>query len=355
VTGPDLDSEKKLAADAAAELIEDGMKVGLGTGSTVAHLLPAIAARRLDDLRCVATSVATEEHAKALGIPVEPFERLERLDIAVDGADQIAPDRWLVKGGGGAHTREKIVASSAELFVVIADSSKTVERIEAPIPLELASFGLASTLARVSAELGEVELRPDTPPSPDGGLIADYGGEVGDPAELAGRLASIPGVVDHGLFTATMVSEVLIGRGDGVKALGAGPVEGSDLDKLKRLYERWGRGDFSRSNEFMQDDIEMRSYGFGETMEATGTDEIAARLRKWLGAWERPLIIETDDFEAAGDRILVLVNWKGRGKESGVEMDASGAHIWTFQGGLAVGFDIYRDRDQARAAFEEPT
>jgi ribose 5-phosphate isomerase A len=212
----DLDAEKKLAADAAAELVEGGMAVGLGTGSTVAHLLSAIAARQLKDLRCVATSVATEEQAKALGIPVEPFERLDRLDIAIDGADQVTPDRWLVKGGGGAHTREKIVAASAVRFVVIADSSKTVERIAPPIPLELASFGLTSTLARISSEMGEVALRPDTPPSPDGGAIADYRGEVGDPADLASRLAAIPGVVDHGLFPGSMVAEVLVGRPDRV-------------------------------------------------------------------------------------------------------------------------------------------
>ena len=211
------DAEKKLAAEAAAELVGDGVTVGLGTGSTVAHLLPAIAERGLADLRCVATSVATEEQARKLGIPVEPFERLERLDIAIDGADQIAPDRWLVKGGGGAHTREKIVAAAAERFVVIADSSKTVERITAPIPLELHAFGLAATLARIGAELGEVAPRSDTPRSPDGGVIADFGGEVGDPGELAARLAAVPGVVDHGLFPATMVAEVLIGRGDSVE------------------------------------------------------------------------------------------------------------------------------------------
>jgi ribose 5-phosphate isomerase A len=216
VSAVDLDLEKKLAAEAAAELVSDGMRVGLGTGSTVAHLLPAIGERGLKDLRCVATSVATEEHAREHGIPVEPFEELERLDIAIDGADQIAPDRWLVKGGGGAHTREKIVAAAAERFVVIADSSKTVERISSPIPLELHAFGLASTLDRISAELGEVGLRPDAAPSPDGGAIADYGGEVGDPAELAAALAAIPGVVDHGLFPAEMVTEVLIGRGDSV-------------------------------------------------------------------------------------------------------------------------------------------
>ena len=214
---PNLDAEKKLAAEAAAELVSDGMRVGLGTGSTVAHLLPAIAARALKDLRCVATSVATEQRARELGIPVEDFDRLDRLDIAIDGADQIAPDHWLVKGGGGAHTREKIVVATAERFIVIADSSKTVERIVAPVPLELCAFGLASTLARISAELGEVELRADTPRSPDNGVIADYTGPVDDPAKLAVRLVAIPGVVDHGLFPAEMVAEVLVGRGDTVE------------------------------------------------------------------------------------------------------------------------------------------
>jgi ribose 5-phosphate isomerase A len=184
-----LDAEKKLAAEAAAELIEDGMRVGLGTGSTVAHLLPAIAARQPKDLRCVATSDATEEQAKALGIPVEPFDTLDRLDIAIDGADQVAPDHWLVKGGGGAHTREKIVAATADRFIVIADSSKTVDRIRAPIPLELYRFGLASTLARISAELGDVAVRQDCPPSPDGGVIADYSGSVHAPRGWPSRRA----------------------------------------------------------------------------------------------------------------------------------------------------------------------
>jgi ribose 5-phosphate isomerase A len=217
VAGPNLDNEKKVAAEAAAELVRDGMRVGLGTGSTVAHLLPALAARGLKDLRCVATSVATEEQARELGIAVEDFDKLDRLDIAIDGADQIAPDRWLVKGGGGAHTREKIVAATAEEFVVIADSSKTVDRITAPIPLELSAFGLASTLARISAELGEVELRPDMARSPDGGVIADFRGKVHEPGELAARLSVMPGVVDHGLFPSGMVSAVLIGRGDSVE------------------------------------------------------------------------------------------------------------------------------------------
>ena len=217
VSAPNLDAEKKVAAEAAAELVSDGMKVGLGTGSTVAHLLPALTARGLRDLRCVATSVATEDQARELGIAVENFDKLERLDIAIDGADQIAPDRWLVKGGGGAHTREKIVAATAEEFVVIADSSKTVNRISAPIPLELSRFGIASTLARISAELGEVELRADTPRSPDDGVIADFHGKVGEPGELAARLSLMPGVIDHGLFPSGMVGPVLIGRGDSVE------------------------------------------------------------------------------------------------------------------------------------------
>jgi len=217
VADPNLDAEKKLAAEAAAGLVSDGMRVGLGTGSTVAHLLPALAARGLSDLRCVATSVATEEQARDLGIPVENFDELDRLDIAIDGADQIAPDRWLVKGGGGAHTREKIVAATAERFVVIADSSKPVDRIGAPIPLELSTYGLASTLARISAELGAVELRADTPQTPDDGVIADFLGEVNEPGELAARLSVMPGVIDHGLFPSGMVSAVLTGRGNSVE------------------------------------------------------------------------------------------------------------------------------------------
>jgi ribose 5-phosphate isomerase A len=207
------DEEKRLAAKAAAELVEDGMTVGLGTGSTVAHLLPAIAARKLSGIRCVATSVATEEQARELGIPVEEFSELERLDIAIDGTDQVTPDGWLIKGGGGAHLREKIVAAAAERFVVIADSSKPVDSLSAPVPLELFAFGLRSTLSRLGSQ---VALR-ETPPSPDDGVIADYRGEIGDPAALAARLEADPGVAAHGLFPPDMVSEVLVGAGGTVE------------------------------------------------------------------------------------------------------------------------------------------
>ncbi len=211
----DLDDEKRIAAGAAAELVADGMTVGLGTGSTVAHLLPAIAARGLSGIRCVSTSVATEEQARELGIPVEEFSSLERLDLAIDGADQIDPQGWLIKGGGAAHQREKIVAAAAARFVVIADSSKPVEALAPPVPLELLAFGLASTLARLGAD---VTLR-DVPHSPDGGAIADYRGEIGDPAALAARLEADPGVTSHGLFPPGMVSEVLIGADNAVNRL----------------------------------------------------------------------------------------------------------------------------------------
>jgi len=202
---PDLELEKRLAAEAAAELVPDGAKVGLGTGSTVAYLLPLLAARRLT-LRCTATSPATERAARALGLRLEPLDALGTLDIAIDGADQIAPDGWLVKGGGAAHTREKIVAAAARRFVVIASSDKPVDRLRPPIPLEILRFGAAATLAA----LGPARLRA-VRPSPEGNLIADYLGPVDDPDALASWLSSTPGVVEHGLFPPGLVHEIIVG------------------------------------------------------------------------------------------------------------------------------------------------
>jgi ribose 5-phosphate isomerase A len=208
------EEEKRLAAEAAAELVEDGMALGLGTGTTVELFLPALARRRLR-LRCVATSPRTEAAALALGLSLEPFEELDRLDLAVDGADQVAPDRWVVKGGGGAHTREKVVAAAAERFVVVVSSDKLVDALRPPIPVEIMLFGARATLAAIAP----AELRRGAPPTPDGGLVADHLGDVGDPAALAARLAAAPGVVEHGLFAPELVSEVLVGRGGGVERL----------------------------------------------------------------------------------------------------------------------------------------
>jgi ribose 5-phosphate isomerase A len=206
-------AQKRAAAVAAAELIEAGMRVGLGTGSTVAHLLPAIAARDLGGLRCVATSPATEHAARALGLTVETLDEVGELEIAIDGADQVDPAGWLVKGGGGAQVREKIVAAAARRYVVIVSADKPVAKLSPPVPLELLEFGLRSTLA----SLAPASLRDRAPASPDGGLIADYLGAIEDPAALAAWLSAVPGVIGHGLFEPAMVSDVLIGGDDGVR------------------------------------------------------------------------------------------------------------------------------------------
>jgi ribose 5-phosphate isomerase A len=202
--------EKRTVGEAAAMLATDGMTVGLGTGSTVAYFLPALASRALD-IRCVATSRSTEEAARRLGLRIQAFEQLDRLDLAVDGADQVAPSGWLVKGGGGAHTREKIVAAAADRFVVIVSSDKLVDALAPPVPLEVLAFGADATLH----SLGPARLR-NAPPSPDDGLIADYLGPVDDPALLADRLSATGGVVEHGLFPPDLVDEILVGHGDTV-------------------------------------------------------------------------------------------------------------------------------------------
>jgi ribose 5-phosphate isomerase A len=207
----DIENQKRVAAHAAAALVRDGARVGLGTGSTVAYLLPALAARGLS-LRCVATSPATKDAARELGLVVEELDELGHLDIAIDGVDQVDPQGWLVKGGGGAHTREKIVAAAAERFVVIASAEKAVASLRPPVPLEILRFGAHTTLAL----LGKAVLR-DAPPSPEGNLIADYLGPVDNPRALAARLSDTPGVVDHGLFAPDLVSDILIAGAGGVE------------------------------------------------------------------------------------------------------------------------------------------
>jgi ribose 5-phosphate isomerase A len=220
---------KRAAAEAAAAMVQDGMRLGLGTGSTVAHLLPALAERGLRGLRCAATSPATERAARALGLLVEDLDALGELDLAIDGADQVDPAGWLVKGGGAAQTREKIVAAAARRFVVIVSAEKAVAALHPPVPLELLRFGVERTLA----EVGDARLRrspqrtgggatdaADTTgmlESPDGNPIGDYFGPIGDPAALAARLSATPGVVEHGLFAPSMVSEILIAGASGVE------------------------------------------------------------------------------------------------------------------------------------------
>jgi ribose 5-phosphate isomerase A len=203
---------KRAAAAAAAEIVQEGMRVGLGTGSTVAYLLKALGERELSGVRCVATSPATERAARALGLTVLDLDEVGELDVAIDGADQIDPSGWLVKGAGAAQTREKIVASAARRFVVIASAEKAVRQLAAPVPLELMRFGVHSTLKA----LAQARLR-EGHESPDGGLIADYVGPVLEPRELAARLSATPGVVEHGLFAPEMVSLILIAGEGGVE------------------------------------------------------------------------------------------------------------------------------------------
>jgi ribose 5-phosphate isomerase A len=212
-----LERYKAAAARSAADLVADGERVGLGTGSTVAHLLPALAARELERTRYAATSPATEQAARDLGLTVLALDELGTLDIAIDGADQIAPSGWLIKGGGAAQTREKIVATAARRFVVIASAEKAVAQLTAPVPVEILMFGAQCTLRAIApAKLREV------PPSPDGNLIADYLGPIEDPEEVARWLSATAGVVEHGLFPSSMVSDILIAGANGVQHLRGG-------------------------------------------------------------------------------------------------------------------------------------
>jgi ribose 5-phosphate isomerase A len=139
------DPAKELVAEAGAKPASDGMRVGLGTGTTVAHLLPLLPTSACA-VTYVATSPETERAARRLGLNLESFDTIDRLDLALDGADQVAPSGWLVKGGGGAHTREKIVAGASERFVVLVSSDKLVGDLTPPIPLEPLNFGIRATL-----------------------------------------------------------------------------------------------------------------------------------------------------------------------------------------------------------------
>jgi ribose 5-phosphate isomerase A len=206
------ENQKRAAALEAAALVRDGMRVGLGTGTTVAYLLPALAERSLRGLRCVPSSPETERVAAELRLPLTTLDQLRgALDIAIDGADEIDPQGWLIKGRGGAHAREKILAAAAGRFVVIASAEKAVAALRPPVPIEVLSFGAAYTFTALAP------LRPrGGAPTPDGNLLADYLGAVEEPRRLAARLSGTPGLVEHGLFEPELVSDILIAGLDGV-------------------------------------------------------------------------------------------------------------------------------------------
>jgi Ribose 5-phosphate isomerase len=165
--------------------------------------------RRFSLTSCsVTASPQTERAARAAGLQVASFANVGALDLALDGADQVDETRWLIKGGG-AHTREKLLAAAAQRFAVLVSSDKLVTRARPPVPLELVPHRATATLER----LEDARLREDTPPSPDGGLIADYVGGFRDPRMLSHRLDADPGVVAHGLFAPETVHCVLVANG----------------------------------------------------------------------------------------------------------------------------------------------
>jgi ribose 5-phosphate isomerase A len=218
---PDL--LKRAAAERAAALVGEGMRVGLGTGSTAAHLVAVLGERVRGGLAMVAvpTSEATRRQAEGEGIPLTTLDDTPELDITIDGADEIDGALRLIKGGGGALLREKIVAAASRRMIVIADGSKRVERLgRFPLPVEVVSFGLGSTRRAVEAAFarsgcpGDTRLRTAKDGKPfltDGGhFILDAPlGAIPDPEALASALAAIPGVVEHGLFLGLATGAIL--------------------------------------------------------------------------------------------------------------------------------------------------
>jgi ribose 5-phosphate isomerase A len=235
------DDLKRQAAEQALNYVEDGMKLGLGTGSTAAKFVELLGAKVKAGLKvvCVPTSEATRAHAAALGIPLATLDQHPALDLTVDGADEIDEELRLIKGGGGALLREKIVAVSSERVVIIADSSKRVDVLgRFPLPLEVVPFGLASTerlitvLAADSGCEGEIKLRIGSNGAPyvtdNGNHILDCSfGVIDDPEALDDALKLVPGIVESGLFLG--IADVGIVAGPkGVEVLSA--IE-SDFDE----------------------------------------------------------------------------------------------------------------------------
>jgi ribose 5-phosphate isomerase A len=210
---------KELAGRRAAAYVADGMRVGLGTGSTVHFTIVALGERR-PDIVCCATSERTRALAADLGLRVVPPDELLTLDVAIDGADEVDARFNLIKGGGGAHLREKIVAAMARRFIVVVDEAKLVETLGAfPLPLEVLPFAPAVAAAQVRA-LGATAVTTRVTRSDNGNLLMDAAFErIADPATLAAQLAAIPGIVEHGLFLAPMVERVVVAGADGVREL----------------------------------------------------------------------------------------------------------------------------------------
>ena len=221
------DDQKRMAGEAAAALIEAGMTVGLGTGSTAAWFVKALGARGLSGLKCVATSTATADLAKTVGLKVIDLDKAGSIDITVDGADEIGPDLALIKGGGAALLREKLVWEASLRCVAIADAAKAVATLgKFPLPIEVVPFGHTTTAGRIADALAWCDIgaeprlrtRDGQPVKTDNGnLIYDAAcKKIEDPGLLAEALKSLTGVVDHGLFLG-LADEALIGTDAGIE------------------------------------------------------------------------------------------------------------------------------------------
>jgi ribose 5-phosphate isomerase A len=213
------ETAKQAVGRRAALLVSNGMLVGLGTGSTVAHTITALG-ERAPDITCVATSHATERLSTQVGLRLVDPDAVDHLDIAIDGADEVDRSLNLTKGGGGALLREKIVASLATEFVVIVDESKLVDRLGAfGTPVELASFAPRTTCRAIRA-LGASEVILREGGSDNGNVLADARfGTIEDPAALAAALDALPGIVGHGIFLSHMVGRVLVDGPGGERTL----------------------------------------------------------------------------------------------------------------------------------------
>lgn len=212
-------AEKEAAGRHAASYVEDGMRVGLGTGSTVHWTIVALGERQLDVV-CTATSRQTEELARSVGLRVVPPDELGRLDVGVDGADEIDPDLNLTKGGGGALTREKIVARMCDRWIVVADEHKLVDQLgDFGTPLEILPFAPGVVTSWLEA-LGATSVSLRSGSSDNGNLLADARfGLIDDPRSFAAQLDAVPGVVEHGIFLAELVDRVVVAGADGIREL----------------------------------------------------------------------------------------------------------------------------------------
>ena len=229
MSATDLESLKRDAAEAAIEAeVRGGMVLGLGTGSTARWLLEGVAARlsdgRLDDLVGVPTSEATAARCRELGIPLATLDQRPALDLAIDGADEIAPGLALIKGLGGAHLREKVVACAAARFVVVADETKLVARLgdRAPLPVEVTGFArpVCERLLREQGWTPELRMRDGEPWITDEGnpILDCRRNDWSDPPALQRALADMPGVVEHGMFLGLAVA-AYVAAADGVRVL----------------------------------------------------------------------------------------------------------------------------------------